>query len=119
MRTNKLKKPCVCTAFSTLAEYKKKTSVISNGGFVFALPIFPGSHPPSIVGVYVLNFCVRDGEQWERRRWRIQRPERVAAVGEGRRRTVAKDIRRAPQQETGGLSTVPFSIYKKENLRYF
>ena len=28
-----------------------------------------------------------------------KRPERVAAVGEGRRRAVAEDIRRAPQQE--------------------
>ena len=33
-------------------------------GFAFALPIFPGSHPPSIVGVHVLNFCVRDGNRW-------------------------------------------------------
>ena len=32
--------------------------------FVFALPIFPGSHPPSIVGVHELNFCVRDGNRW-------------------------------------------------------
>ena len=31
---------------------------------MFALPIFPGSRPPSIVGVYVLNFCVRDGNRW-------------------------------------------------------
>ena len=31
---------------------------------VFALPIFPGSHPPSIVGVHELNFCVRDGNRW-------------------------------------------------------
>ena len=31
---------------------------------MFALPIFPGSHPPSIVGVHVLNFCVRDGNRW-------------------------------------------------------
>ena len=29
-----------------------------------ALPIFPGSRPPSIVGVHVLNFCVRDGNRW-------------------------------------------------------
>ena len=28
-----------------------------------------------------------------------KRPERVAAVGEGRRLTVAEDIRRAPQQD--------------------
>ena len=34
------------------------------GGFVFALPIFPGSRPPSIVGVHELNFCVRDGNRW-------------------------------------------------------
>ena len=31
---------------------------------VFALPIFPGSHPPSIVGANELNFCVRDGNRW-------------------------------------------------------
>ena len=33
-------------------------------GFVFALPIFPSSHPLSIVGVCELNFCVRDGNRW-------------------------------------------------------
>ena len=32
--------------------------------FVLALPIFPGSHPPSIVGAHELNFCVRDGNRW-------------------------------------------------------
>ena len=32
--------------------------------FVFALPIFPGSRPPSIVGAHELNFCVRDGNRW-------------------------------------------------------
>ena len=31
---------------------------------VLALPIFPGSHPPSIVGANELNFCVRDGNRW-------------------------------------------------------
>ena len=31
---------------------------------VLALPIFPGSHPPSIVGAHELNFCVRDGNRW-------------------------------------------------------
>ena len=40
---------------------------------MFALPIFPGSHPPSIVGVHELNFCVRDGREPERRLWRIKR----------------------------------------------
>ena len=33
-------------------------------GFMFALPIFPGSRPPSIVGAHELNFCVRDGNRW-------------------------------------------------------
>ena len=32
--------------------------------FVFALPIFTASHPATIVGVHVLNFCVRDGNRW-------------------------------------------------------
>ena len=31
---------------------------------MLALPIFPGSHPPSIVGADELNFCVRDGNRW-------------------------------------------------------
>ena len=31
---------------------------------MLALLIFPGSHPPSIVSVRVLNFCVRDGNRW-------------------------------------------------------
>ena len=33
-------------------------------GFVLALPIFPASHPASIVGADELNFCVRDGNRW-------------------------------------------------------
>ena len=31
---------------------------------MLALPIFPGSRPPSIVGAHELNFCVRDGNRW-------------------------------------------------------
>ena len=42
---------------------RKKPRLFSRG-FVFALPIFPGSRPPSIVGVHELNFCVRDGNRW-------------------------------------------------------
>ena len=34
------------------------------GGLMLALPIFPGSHLPSIVGAHELNFCVRDGNRW-------------------------------------------------------
>ena len=34
------------------------------GGLVFALPIFTASRPATIVGVHVLNFCVRDGNRW-------------------------------------------------------
>ena len=42
----------------------EKSLDFSVEAIVFALPIFPGSHPPSIVGVHVLNFCVRDGNRW-------------------------------------------------------
>ena len=31
---------------------------------MLALPIFTASHPATIVGVRVLNFCVRDGNRW-------------------------------------------------------
>ena len=42
----------------------KKNLHISVQVLVLALPIFPGSHPPSIVGANELNFCVRDGNRW-------------------------------------------------------
>ena len=79
----------------------KRKAPILRSRLVFALPIFPGSRPPSIVGVHELNFCVRDGERWERRLRRIRRPERLAAVGERRRRS-RQGEHREPQQETGG-----------------
>ena len=37
---------------------------IGCGVCVLALPIFPASHPASIVGADELNFCVRDGNRW-------------------------------------------------------
>ena len=43
---------------------KEKTSYIRRRLFVFALPIFTASRPATIVGVHVLNFCVRDGNRW-------------------------------------------------------
>ena len=42
----------------------RKKPRLSSRGFVFALPIFTASHPATIVGVHVLNFCVRDGNRW-------------------------------------------------------
>jgi len=39
----------------------KKPHYRSSEVNMLALPIFPGSRPPSIVGADVLNFCVRDG----------------------------------------------------------
>ena len=47
-------------------QYKedKKEPTAEAVGFMLALPIFPGSHPPSIVGANELNFCVRDGNRW-------------------------------------------------------
>ena len=40
---------------------------------MLALPIFPGSRPPSIVGAYELNFCVRVGCAPERCQWQKKR----------------------------------------------
>ena len=42
----------------------RKSPVLSDEALMLALPIFPGSHPPRIVGVHELNFCVRDGNRW-------------------------------------------------------
>ena len=44
---------------------------------MFALPIFPGSRPPSIVGVHELNFCVRDGREHERCQRQMKRGRSV------------------------------------------
>ena len=41
-----------------------KSPDLSVEALMLALPIFPGSRPPSIVGVHVLNFCVRNGNRW-------------------------------------------------------
>ena len=43
---------------------QKKSPDFSVEAVVLALPIFPGSRPPSIVGADELNFCVRDGNRW-------------------------------------------------------
>ncbi len=50
-------------AARTIHFRKRKESSISLT-LVFALPIFTASHPATIVGVHVLNFCVRDGNRW-------------------------------------------------------
>ena len=42
---------------------RKKPRPFSRG-LMFALPIFTASHPATIVGANVLNFCVRDGNRW-------------------------------------------------------
>ena len=44
--------------------FYKKAPTFSVEAVVLALPIFPGSRPPSIVGANELNFCVRDGNRW-------------------------------------------------------
>ena len=49
--------------FTTSNVFYEETPTLRSG-FMFALPIFPGNHPPSIVGVHELNFCVRDGNRW-------------------------------------------------------
>ena len=54
--------PAVVAVRWTVPDKKKPPTVV--GGFMLALPIFPGSHPPSIVGAHELNFCVRDGNRW-------------------------------------------------------
>jgi len=55
--------------------------------------------PPSIVGVHVLNFCVRDGERADCRLWREKGGERVAAVGKMQACFVRRSNCRAPQQD--------------------
>ena len=41
-----------------------KKALTFRSELMLALPIFPASHPASIVGADELNFCVRDGNRW-------------------------------------------------------
>ena len=50
--------------FYLFRHIKKPTCKNASRFFVLALPIFPCSHPQSIVGEGELNFCVRDGNRW-------------------------------------------------------
>ena len=52
------------TVPAVIVIHKSLRPQLSLRPFVFALLIFPGSHPPSIVSVHELNFCVRDGNRW-------------------------------------------------------
>ena len=49
---------------SVLKVYEKEKPHHFWWSFMLALPIFTASHPATIVGVHVLNFCVRDGNRW-------------------------------------------------------
>ena len=58
---------CNTANFSEIqhAPYKKMDILRMSILFLMlALPIFPASHPASIVGACELNFCVRDGNRW-------------------------------------------------------
>ena len=52
------------TLFARIANGTKRNRNLSVAVIMLALPIFPGSRPPSIVGANELNFCVRDGNRW-------------------------------------------------------
>ena len=59
------KKALVLPSWHACGESKaEKTSHFRRRFSVLALPIFPASHPASIVGANELNFCVRDGNRW-------------------------------------------------------
>ena len=79
---------------SSPASATRKNPHPSGWGFLFGCDSWLRSYHPG----YESDERSSLGERGERRLWREERPERVAGVGEGRRRTVAKDIRRAPQQ---------------------
>ena len=53
--------PCPAPTANSPARHKK--APIFRSELMLALPIFPCSHPQSIVGANELNFCVRDGNR--------------------------------------------------------
>ena len=56
--------PCWTRTSDTLINSQVLYRLSYGGIFVLALPIFPASHPASIVGACELNFCVRNGNRW-------------------------------------------------------
>ena len=51
-------------SYETSSYIMQKTAPFWMRFRMLALPIFPASHPASIVGADELNFCVRDGNRW-------------------------------------------------------
>ena len=53
------------TVYCCSQNSKRNDRIFSDAvSLMLALPIFTASHPATIVGVQVLNFCVRDGNRW-------------------------------------------------------
>ena len=75
---------------------------------MFALLIFPGSRPPSIVDVCELNFCVRDGREPERRLWRMQKGRSECS---GRQMTKAFTPRNMPGTASGNRWTQKICLH--------
>ena len=60
-------RPTYCPAVLTVrwtVKGREKPPHKREAVIMLALPIFPASHPASIVGANELNFCVRDGNRW-------------------------------------------------------
>ena len=74
---------------------------------MLALPIFAASHPPSIVGVHELNFCVRDGREPERCRWQNKRGRSECRGRYNRGKAQARRFYRAPQTARWTRPPVP------------
>ena len=58
------RRKCPVDTFRQNQHLGKKKTAHFRVRCMLALPIFPGSRPPSIVGANELNFCVRDGNRW-------------------------------------------------------
>ena len=83
---------------SPLSSTKKDTTQL--GGVFFGMVLLITDANPSNADVRWTSAATssKTGERTERCLWQMKRGERVAAVGEGRRRFIAEDIRRVPQQ---------------------
>ena len=74
---------------------------------MLALPIFPCSHPQSIVGACELNFCVRDGNRWT-----------LTAINTNLFGRVAPSFMSKLSGALTGLILPHFPVAVKQNLRF-
>ena len=84
---------------------------------MLALPIFTASHPATIVGVRVLNFCVRDGNRWTHTTINTNyiHPSQLAKIFNGDPYRIRTDVNGVRGRCLNHLTNGPWCTFRDSN----